>query len=407
MYDDDTDNERDFWRDEPTRRLSRPPLRPAAQRLVAQRLDARGRTPSIVDGKVDRSRQHIPVISSPGGPARRPLDPLLKRLGLIVCVGVGMMPIAYTLRQGAGDVFQTAPTGGAVAVPVLSETVGSAITPSLEADVAPAQDALAMVELTPTTVFDIDALPPATPVNGVGTDSVATKAPATSVASAATPAPASRTAAVTTPATEVASSAPRTQLTASPVCSKSYEVVGGDYWILIAQKVGVSTKDLLVANGATTATGLFPGRAICLPKNATTPATVAPPTAAAAPNTPTKTAPATSKPVTTAAPTSTAPTSTVPRRVYSAAEVETIIREVWPDDLEDEAVRIARRESNLQPTARNACCYGLFQIYWSVHKGWLAQMGITSAEQLFDPAVAAKAGLALYQRSGGWGPWVI
>ena len=97
----------------------------------------------------------------------------------------------------------------------------------------------------------------------------------------------------------------------------------------------------------------------------------------------------------------------MPRRVYSAAEVETIIREVWPDDLEDEAVRIARRESNLQPTARNACCYGLFQIYWSVHKGWLAQMGITSAEQLFDPAVAAKAGLALYQRSGGWGPWVI
>jgi hypothetical protein len=97
----------------------------------------------------------------------------------------------------------------------------------------------------------------------------------------------------------------------------------------------------------------------------------------------------------------------LPPRTYTAAEVEAIIREVWPDDLEDEAVRIARRESNLQPAAHNSCCYGLFQIYWSVHQGWLRAMGITSAQQLMDPEVGARAGYALYQRSGGWGPWAV
>jgi LysM repeat protein len=344
----------------------------------------------------------------------------LKRLGLIVCVGVGMMPIAYTLRQGAGDVFQTAPTGGAAAVPVLSETVGSAITTTVPsatllvavapADAAPTALADDLLQIPPTTEFDIDALPPATPVDAAETaaaasEAPATRAPATTQAPPTTQAPATKTAATTTPAT--ASSAPRTRASAAPVCSKSYTVVGGDYWILIAQKVGVSIKELLAANGATATTALFPGRDICLPSNASTPTTAAPATAAATPSSQTKVAPTTTKPTTAKPTTTVAPTTTVPRRVYSAAEVEAIIREVWPDELEDEAVRIARRESNLQPTARNACCYGLFQIYWSVHKGWLAQMGITSAEQLFDPALAAKAGLALYQRSGGWGPWVI
>ena len=96
-----------------------------------------------------------------------------------------------------------------------------------------------------------------------------------------------------------------------------------------------------------------------------------------------------------------------PKNTYSRAEVEAIIREVWPDDLEDEAVRIATRESNLIPTVRNYCCYGLFQIYYSVHRTWLAQMGVTSASQLYDPRVSATAAYALYQRSGSWAPWAL
>ena len=57
------------------------------------------------------------------------------------------------------------------------------------------------------------------------------------------------------------------------------------------------------------------------------------------------------------------------------------------------------------PTAKNFCCYGLFQIYWNVHKSWLADIGITSDQQLYDPATNARAAYALYQRAGGWGPW--
>jgi hypothetical protein len=78
---------------------------------------------------------------------------------------------------------------------------------------------------------------------------------------------------------------------------------------------------------------------------------------------------------------------------------------VWPDDLEDRALEIVRRESNFQANVNNYCCYGLFQIYWNVHKGWLAEMGVTSADQLFDAETNARAALTLYQRSGGWGPW--
>lgn len=89
-----------------------------------------------------------------------------------------------------------------------------------------------------------------------------------------------------------------------------------------------------------------------------------------------------------------------------AGDVEAIIRDVWPDHLEDEAVRIAKRESRLIPTVRNACCFGLFQIYFTVHRGWLAVLGITSSSQLFDARTNATAALALYQRNG-WAPWAL
>jgi hypothetical protein len=85
--------------------------------------------------------------------------------------------------------------------------------------------------------------------------------------------------------------------------------------------------------------------------------------------------------------------------------VEQIIRNVWPDELEDKALAIAWRESNYQATAKNYCCYGLFQIYYSVHKSWLSGIGITSGNQLYDAETNARAAYTLYQRSGGWGPW--
>lgn len=83
---------------------------------------------------------------------------------------------------------------------------------------------------------------------------------------------------------------------------------------------------------------------------------------------------------------------------------EAIIRSIWPPDLADRAVAIAYRESRFVPSARNSCCYGLFQINWEAHRGWLASIGITAPAQLLDPTTNATAALALF-RLDGWTPW--
>lgn len=90
-----------------------------------------------------------------------------------------------------------------------------------------------------------------------------------------------------------------------------------------------------------------------------------------------------------------------------AWSVEDIIRDVWPDQLEDHAVRIAMRESSLQPGVRNACCFGLFQLHWRAHRGWMAAFGVTSSDQLFDARTNAEMAYQLYLRDGGWGPWAL
>lgn len=85
---------------------------------------------------------------------------------------------------------------------------------------------------------------------------------------------------------------------------------------------------------------------------------------------------------------------------------EETIRAVWPDDVEDRAVAIAWRESRLTPSARNACCYGLFQIHFAAHRSWLGQFGVTSPADLLNADTNARVALALYQ-SAGWGPWSL
>jgi hypothetical protein len=86
--------------------------------------------------------------------------------------------------------------------------------------------------------------------------------------------------------------------------------------------------------------------------------------------------------------------------------VEDIIRQIWPDDLEDHALAIATRESRLVPTARNSCCWGLFQIHWSAHRSWLAGLGITAPAELLDARTNTRAAYALYQLDG-WAPWSL
>jgi hypothetical protein len=76
------------------------------------------------------------------------------------------------------------------------------------------------------------------------------------------------------------------------------------------------------------------------------------------------------------------------------------------DELEERALAIALRESNFQHSALSGskCCFGLFQIYYRWHTGWLPQVGVTSPTQLFDPRLNAAAAYRLYQWNG-WGPW--
>ncbi|MHB1089667.1 MAG: LysM peptidoglycan-binding domain-containing protein [Ilumatobacteraceae bacterium] len=153
-------------------------------------------------------------------------------------------------------------------------------------------------------------------------------------------------------------------------CANSYTARRGDSWWKIAVKSNITLKKILTINKASMKTIILIGDDVCVPVK-TQP--IAPPV------------------VTT----------------YARKEVEQIIRDIWPDDLEDRALAIAQRESNLSPHAANNCCYGLFQIYYKYHKNWLPGVGVTSAKQLLDPRLNALAAYTLYQRNNGWGPWKL
>jgi peptidoglycan hydrolase-like protein with peptidoglycan-binding domain len=90
----------------------------------------------------------------------------------------------------------------------------------------------------------------------------------------------------------------------------------------------------------------------------------------------------------------------------AAGDVEAVIRDVWPDDLEDWALRIVSRETGrtFDPTVRNSCCWGLFQLNWSSHRGWMAGFGITDPHQLLDARTNAELAYQLYLLDGKR-PW--
>lgn len=112
-----------------------------------------------------------------------------------------------------------------------------------------------------------------------------------------------------------------------------------------------------------------------------------------------KVAPATTVPI----PVTVAPPTVAPGGPYTQDQVIAIIRSIWPAELADKAIAVARRESNLIPTARNWCCTGLFQIYAHANASTIAALGYT-ASQLTDPTINTIVAYAIYQRSG-WAPW--
>lgn len=89
-------------------------------------------------------------------------------------------------------------------------------------------------------------------------------------------------------------------------------------------------------------------------------------------------------------------------RLTRDARMRRIIRHIWPNHSEDEAIRVFRCESNLNPRAvgDHGTSYGLSQIHWTVHR-WAYKH---HPAELFRPWHNLRMALRLY-RANGWQPW--
>jgi hypothetical protein len=154
--------------------------------------------------------------------------------------------------------------------------------------------------------------------------------------------------------------------------------VDNDSWSRIAGKTGVTLKQLLKTNKATTKSMILVGDTICLPESSTY---RAPDTEQTGLHLPT------------------------PRVRYTRAQSAAANKAVFPARLQARAIALAKRESKLNAASYTWCCVGLFQINWWAHKPWLKDLGITKASQLLDPEANARAAFTMYKRSGGWSPW--
>lgn len=88
--------------------------------------------------------------------------------------------------------------------------------------------------------------------------------------------------------------------------------------------------------------------------------------------------------------------------------VDQLIRDIWPDQLEDRAIAIAKRESGplfkVDAVSPTRCCFGVFQIYFTAHRSWLDDYQVFVAADLFDPVKNVTAAYHLYELDG-WTPW--
>lgn len=331
--------EDEFWGHEPSARSERAARAPRPARSLRR---SRTTAPVAVEAPTD-----APIVPGP----RPPIDPLLRKAGLLALAIGLLVPVALSVRGGGASV----PSGGATVA------YGSAPV-AADATVAATGDTIDYPMVGP---LESTELPTITPQ---GDSSASTDADQ--------PAPPARAESTSTRVS----------------CASRYDVRSGDSWSLIASRASVTLDRLLAANSATASTVILVGEQICLPPEAKVSALTS---AGSAGTTATKTS--VSAPPTTLAP--------APANTYSREQVIRIIREEWPDHLEDTAIMIADRESHLNPSAQNWCCVGLFQIYWTVHDVWLAALGITNRSQMFDPRTSARAGYALYLRSNSFRPW--
>lgn len=174
---------------------------------------------------------------------------------------------------------------------------------------------------------------------------------------------------------------------AAPACPVAYVVKKGDSPWKVAQKTRPAGQTILLAskqikqlNPKQSAWQV--GKTICLPAGFRS---------GSAPSTPTTTA---------------TPTTTVPVTPMSRNQIIQLIRDTFPDDVEEVALYVARRESNLNPRSKNWCCSGLFQIYYKHHKTRVRAVGVMSEADLLNPVLNVRAAHLIWSQNGkSWGPW--
>ncbi|MEI8392293.1 MAG: LysM peptidoglycan-binding domain-containing protein [Actinomycetes bacterium] len=350
-----------------------------------------------------RSSQHDQFPWGPSGPGRRgsrirskfvtPEVLLRRRLGLLVLVGLCAAPVAWALRGEGGGVDVTT-TGGAAVVVQLDSTDQTPLSSTTTANTA-LPPAIAETTLaTPTTQVVMPTQ--ATPI--CGSTYIVQSGDSWFAIATAAGTKASLIAGINNktirsplmvgqeiclpPGAEVPALRPTAASFVTPAhqmsCSANYTVVVGDSWSRIADKANTTISQMTSVNAMTTKSVLLIGQKICLPKG-------------------------TSVRIAAVAP-APAPQYQAPR-TFSRSEVEQIIRDEWPDSLEENALFVADRETHLNPLSHNWCCIGLFQMYWNVHKSWMKNYGVTNSNQLYDPRTNAKLAYAMYKRSNSWGPW--
>lgn len=340
------------------------------------------------------------------------VDPFLVRIGVIVVAFVLLIPLAMSLRTDDTGTVTTGSGGMATEVVEQADTTPSSTSLAPAAD--PAASPVARTDPPEAATQPAPASDPATaalasaPQSEDGGSDGTTVADDTAVIdfdkTSEVESAQARTSGLGDQPATVAALADRIE----PNCSSSYIAQAGDSWYAIADAADVTPIELISENRATLETVIAPGDEVCLPAGAAVPTTGPPTTEAPTTDPPAidpgdETPPEESTPTTTEAPTTTVHEETAPSS--TASEVQQIIRDIWPDELEEKALDIAFRESRFDARAYNGwCCYGVFQLYWTVHEGWLDDYGIDSIEDLYDARKNTEAAYAMYQ-SSGWGPW--
>lgn len=84
--------------------------------------------------------------------------------------------------------------------------------------------------------------------------------------------------------------------------------------------------------------------------------------------------------------------------------VRCLIRKYWEGD-DEQALRVAKCESEYNPRSENSCCVGVFQVYASSHEREMADLGYTR-DDLYDAGKNTRVAYSIYHGDGdSWGQW--